>query len=230
VVVVHPARGDRAQHGELAAARWKISFSRFAHAREIQRPSGGGLGWGGRQHYAAWTRVRATACTCGVSCRPPTPSPASATAWLAPPSRFGLRTARTRRRSYAARMKTRAAVLHEIGLAAPYAQSRPLSIEEVDSIYPAGEVLVRIRAAGLCHSTSRSSTAIARGRCRCARPRAPRRRGDRAGRYRWHGRSRRGRIRTELRPLRLHNRRPALCEPGFAANSAGVSSRRTTPA
>ena len=50
-------------------------------------------------------------------------------------------------------MKFRAAVLREIGLPAPYAQSRPLSIEEVEVSDPGpSEVLVRIRAAGLCHS------------------------------------------------------------------------------
>ena len=50
-------------------------------------------------------------------------------------------------------MKTPAAVLREIGLPAPYAQSRPLSIEEVELDPPGpGEVLVRVRAAGLCHS------------------------------------------------------------------------------
>ena len=50
-------------------------------------------------------------------------------------------------------MKIRAAVLHEIGLPAPYAESRPLSIEEVELDPPGeGEVLVRIHAAGLCHS------------------------------------------------------------------------------
>lgn len=50
-------------------------------------------------------------------------------------------------------MKTLAAVLREIGLPAPYAQTKPLSIEEVELDPPgAGEVLVRIRAAGLCHS------------------------------------------------------------------------------
>jgi alcohol dehydrogenase len=44
-------------------------------------------------------------------------------------------------------------VLRQVGLPAPYAQSRPLSIEEVDLDPPGpGEVLVRIRAAGLCHS------------------------------------------------------------------------------
>ena len=46
-----------------------------------------------------------------------------------------------------------AAVLREIGLPAPYAESRPLSIEEVELDPPGpGEVLVKIRAAGLCHS------------------------------------------------------------------------------
>jgi alcohol dehydrogenase len=50
-------------------------------------------------------------------------------------------------------MKTMAAVLREIGLPAPYATSRPLSIEEVELDPPGpAEVLVKIRAAGLCHS------------------------------------------------------------------------------
>ena len=50
-------------------------------------------------------------------------------------------------------MKVRAAVLRQIGLPAPYAQSRPLSIEEVDLADPGpGELRVKIHAAGLCHS------------------------------------------------------------------------------
>jgi alcohol dehydrogenase len=50
-------------------------------------------------------------------------------------------------------MKTRAAILRATGLARPYADSRPLSIETVDLDPPGpGEVLVAIRAAGLCHS------------------------------------------------------------------------------
>jgi alcohol dehydrogenase len=50
-------------------------------------------------------------------------------------------------------MKMRAAVLREIGLPAPYAQSKPLSIETVDLAAPGpGELTLRIRAAGLCHS------------------------------------------------------------------------------
>lgn len=50
-------------------------------------------------------------------------------------------------------MKMRAAVLAASGLPRPYAQSRPLSITDVDLDPPAaGEVLIAIRAAGLCHS------------------------------------------------------------------------------
>src|SRR4051812_34273936 len=50
-------------------------------------------------------------------------------------------------------MKTLAAVLRERGLPAPYAQSKPLVIEELDLAPPGpGEVLVEMAAAGLCHS------------------------------------------------------------------------------
>jgi alcohol dehydrogenase len=50
-------------------------------------------------------------------------------------------------------MKIQAAVLRQIGLPAPYAQSQPLVLEDVELDPPGpGEVLVRIRAAGLCHS------------------------------------------------------------------------------
>jgi Zn-dependent alcohol dehydrogenase len=46
-----------------------------------------------------------------------------------------------------------AAVMYEQGLPSPYTQSQPLKIEEVDLEGPGeGEVLVEIRAAGLCHS------------------------------------------------------------------------------
>jgi alcohol dehydrogenase len=50
-------------------------------------------------------------------------------------------------------MKTRAAVLTTIGAARPYARSRPLVVEEV-MLDPPGrdEVLIAVRAAGLCHS------------------------------------------------------------------------------
>ena len=50
-------------------------------------------------------------------------------------------------------MKMRAAILREQGLPRPYAKSKPLSIEEVQLDAPlAGEILVEIAAAGLCHS------------------------------------------------------------------------------
>lgn len=50
-------------------------------------------------------------------------------------------------------MKIRGAVLEEIGLPRPYAESRPLSIGELELAPPGpGELLVRIEAAGLCHS------------------------------------------------------------------------------
>lgn len=50
-------------------------------------------------------------------------------------------------------MKIRAAVLRQTGLPYPYRQSRPLAIEELELAPPGrDEVLVRIRAAGLCHS------------------------------------------------------------------------------
>src|SRR6266516_6716783 len=50
-------------------------------------------------------------------------------------------------------MKIKAAVLNKMGVETPYAQSKPLSIEEVELDDPGrGEVLVKIGAAGLCHS------------------------------------------------------------------------------
>lgn len=50
-------------------------------------------------------------------------------------------------------MKTRAAVLTRTGAPAPFAQSRPLQVVELDLAPPGpGEVLVKVAAAGLCHS------------------------------------------------------------------------------
>jgi alcohol dehydrogenase len=50
-------------------------------------------------------------------------------------------------------MKIKAAVLRKVGAPRPYAESRPLTIEELELEPPGrGEVLVRIAAAGLCHS------------------------------------------------------------------------------
>ncbi|MFF0265995.1 zinc-dependent alcohol dehydrogenase family protein [Kribbella sp. NPDC004536] len=50
-------------------------------------------------------------------------------------------------------MIVRGAVLREMGLPAPYADSRPLQLEELELAPPGpGELLIRIRATGLCHS------------------------------------------------------------------------------
>ena len=50
-------------------------------------------------------------------------------------------------------MITRAAVLHELGAERPYRESRPLTVEELELDRPhEGELLVRVAAAGLCHS------------------------------------------------------------------------------
>lgn len=50
-------------------------------------------------------------------------------------------------------MKIKAAILNEMGLERPYWQSKPLSVEEIELDPPGkGEVLVKIRAVGLCHS------------------------------------------------------------------------------
>ena len=124
-------------------------------------------------------------------------------------------------------MRTRAAVLREIGRPAPYANSRPLSIEEFELDPPgAGEVLVRVRAAGLCHS----DLSVIDGN----RPRpVPMVLGHEAA----------GVVEaigpgvTDLAPGDhvvaafvpscghcgpCAGGRPALCEPGFRANSAGT--------
>ena len=50
-------------------------------------------------------------------------------------------------------MKTRGMILREMERPRPYATSRPLELVELDLAPPGdGEVLIRIRAAGLCHS------------------------------------------------------------------------------
>jgi len=50
-------------------------------------------------------------------------------------------------------VRTRGAVLREMGLPAPYAESRPLEVTELELAPPGpGEILVKVRAAGLCHS------------------------------------------------------------------------------
>lgn len=50
-------------------------------------------------------------------------------------------------------MKTRAAVLYEMGLPTPYEKSKPLKIETLELDPPKrNEVLIKINAVGLCHS------------------------------------------------------------------------------
>jgi alcohol dehydrogenase len=50
-------------------------------------------------------------------------------------------------------MRVRGAILREMGLPAPYAESRPLEIVDLDLAPPGdGELLIRVGAAGLCHS------------------------------------------------------------------------------
>jgi alcohol dehydrogenase len=50
-------------------------------------------------------------------------------------------------------MKIRGAVLEQIGRPRPYTESKPLSVDDLDLAPPGeGELLVRIEAAGLCHS------------------------------------------------------------------------------
>ena len=51
------------------------------------------------------------------------------------------------------KIKCRAAVLFDMGLSRPFAKSKPVKIEEIELDPPGfGEVLVKVAAAGLCHS------------------------------------------------------------------------------
>lgn len=123
-------------------------------------------------------------------------------------------------------MKIKAAVLHEMGKPQPYADSRPLIVEELDLEGPGpGEVLVRVKAAGLCHS----DLSVING----DRPRpVPMALGhEAAGVVEEPGPGV-----TDLEAgdhvimvfvpscghcLRCREGRPALCEPGGEANAAG---------
>ena len=50
-------------------------------------------------------------------------------------------------------MNTKAAVLHQIKLGRPYTDSNPLKIEQLTLDSPGfNEVVVKIKAAGICHS------------------------------------------------------------------------------
>lgn len=124
-------------------------------------------------------------------------------------------------------MKMRAALLTRMGVPTPYAESRPLEIVQLDLAPPGpGEVLLRIRAAGLCHS----DLSVIDGN----RPRPlPMVLGhEGAGRVEALGAGVTDllvgdHVVTTFVPSCGHCRpcediRPALCEPGFAANSAGT--------
>ncbi len=123
-------------------------------------------------------------------------------------------------------MKIKAAVLHEIGAEGPFAQSKPLKVETLDLAPPGeGEILVEIRAAGLCHS----DLSVING----ARPRpTPMALGhEAAGIVREmgpgvHDLAAGDHVALVFVPscgacVPCAEGRPALCEPGAAANLAG---------
>ena len=124
-------------------------------------------------------------------------------------------------------MKVRAAVLRQMGHTAPYAESRPLHIETLELAPPGpGELLVRVRAAGLCHS----DLSVIDG----SRPRVmPMVMGhEAAGEVVGLGRDVEGfaagdSVVFSFVPVCGHcapcaSGRPALCEPGAKANVAGT--------
>jgi alcohol dehydrogenase len=124
-------------------------------------------------------------------------------------------------------MKIKAAVLYAMDAKPPFAASRPLSIEEIDLAPPGpGEILVKIGAAGLCHS----DLSVINGH----RPRPmPMGLGhEAAGIVEALGQGvtdleRGDHVVLVFVPSCGHcepcaEGRPALCEPGAAANSAGT--------
>lgn len=124
-------------------------------------------------------------------------------------------------------MKTRAAVLRRMGVEPPYAETKPLSIETVELDSPGrDEVLVKVGAAGLCHS----DLSVING----DRPRPlPMALGhEAAGVVEEVGEGVRDLARGDhvvmvFMPSCGHcnpcaEGRPALCEPGAAANGAGT--------
>ena len=85
---------------------------------------------------------------------PPEPCPptASPTKWTLPPA-GGYGSLKTRHGQERGSMKITGAVLEEIGRPRPFAESKPISISELDLTAPGPtEILVRLEAAGICHS------------------------------------------------------------------------------
>jgi Zn-dependent alcohol dehydrogenase len=124
-------------------------------------------------------------------------------------------------------MKVRAAVLREMGRSGPFADSRPLEITELSLDGPGpGELLIRVGAAGLCHS----DLSVIDG----SRPRVmPMALGhEAAGEVVGVGPGVSGfaegdHVALAFVPVCGHcipclDGRPALCEPGAAANAAGT--------
>src|SRR3954471_11571109 len=129
-------------------------------------------------------------------------------------------------------MRIKAAVLDAMGAQAPYATSKPLSVQSLQLDGPGpGEVLVRIKAAGLCHS----DLSVINGN----RPRPmPMALGhEAAGIVEEVGPTAGGPGGDDLQPgdhvvfvfvpscghcEPCTEGRPALCEPGAAANGAGT--------
>jgi alcohol dehydrogenase len=134
-------------------------------------------------------------------------------------------------------MKVRGAVLREMGLPKPYVDSRPLEIVELELAPPGpGELLIRVGAAGLCHS----DLSVIDG----SRPRVmPMVLGhEAAGEVVETGGQTPGFAPGDHVVLAFvptcgacgpcRAQRPALCEPGAAANAAGtlLSGDRRWPA
>jgi alcohol dehydrogenase len=124
-------------------------------------------------------------------------------------------------------MKIRAAVIHEMMKPRPYATSKPLVIEELELAPPGdGEILVRIRAAGLCHSDLSTVNGD--------RPRQmPMVLGHEAAGEVVETGPGVGKVKTGDHVILVFvpscghcipcaEGRPALCEPGAAANGAGT--------
>ena len=122
---------------------------------------------------------------------------------------------------------TRAAVLTEMGLPRPFAQSRPLRVQEMTLAPPGpGELLIRVGAAGLCHS----DLSVIDG----SRPRpmpmvlgheaagVVEACGDPAGEFAPGDHVVFAFVPSCGTCLPCAEGRPALCEPGAAANGAGL--------